>query len=42
MLGQGLKRLSIGQKLNFVNHPYLHKGLYIKVPIYKKIQTLVS
>jgi hypothetical protein len=26
-LGQGLKKSPIGQKLDFVNHPYLYKGL---------------
>ncbi|CAB5494847.1 hypothetical protein THERMOS_181 [Bathymodiolus thermophilus thioautotrophic gill symbiont] len=28
LLGQGLRKLPIGQKLNFANHPYLCKGLY--------------
>jgi hypothetical protein len=27
MLGQGLKKSPIGQKLDFANHPYLCKGL---------------
>jgi hypothetical protein len=27
LLGQGLKKLPIGQKLDFANHPYLCKGL---------------
>jgi hypothetical protein len=27
LLGQGLKKSSIGQKLDFDNHPYLCKGL---------------
>jgi hypothetical protein len=27
LLGQGLKKSPIGQKLDFVNHPYLCKGL---------------
>jgi hypothetical protein len=27
LLGQGLKKSPIGQKLNFANHPYLYKGL---------------
>jgi hypothetical protein len=27
LLGQGLKKSPIGQKLAFVNHPYLCKGL---------------
>ncbi|SHN92324.1 Mobile element protein [bacterium endosymbiont of Bathymodiolus sp. 5 South] len=27
MLGQGLKKSPIGQKLDFTNHPYLCKGL---------------
>jgi hypothetical protein len=29
LLGQGLKKLPIGQKLDFANHPYLYKGLTI-------------
>jgi hypothetical protein len=28
LLGQGLKKSPIGQKLDFDNHPYLCKGLY--------------
>jgi hypothetical protein len=28
LLGQGLKKSPIGQKLDFANHPYLCKGLY--------------
>jgi hypothetical protein len=28
LLGQGLKKLPIGQKLDFTSHPYLCKGLY--------------
>ncbi|WP_122950914.1 hypothetical protein [Bathymodiolus thermophilus thioautotrophic gill symbiont] len=28
LLGQGLRKSPIGQKLNFANHPYLCKGLY--------------
>jgi hypothetical protein len=27
LLGQGLKKSPIGQKLDFTNHPYLCKGL---------------
>jgi len=27
LLGQGLRKLLSGQKLNFANHPYLCKGL---------------
>jgi hypothetical protein len=27
LLGQGLKKLPIGKKLDFANHPYLCKGL---------------
>jgi hypothetical protein len=27
LLGQGLKKSPIGQKLDFSNHPYLYKGL---------------
>ncbi|WP_158009443.1 hypothetical protein [Bathymodiolus thermophilus thioautotrophic gill symbiont] len=27
LLGQGLRKLPSGQKLNFANHPYLCKGL---------------
>jgi hypothetical protein len=27
LLGQGLKKSLIGQKLDFANHPYLRKGL---------------
>ncbi|WP_139458224.1 hypothetical protein [Bathymodiolus thermophilus thioautotrophic gill symbiont] len=29
LLGQGLRRLPSGQKLNFANHPYLCKGLIL-------------
>jgi hypothetical protein len=29
LLGQGLKKSPIGQKLDFANHPYLCKGLQI-------------
>jgi hypothetical protein len=28
LLGQGLKKSPIGQKLDFANHPYLCKSLY--------------
>ena len=28
LLGLGLRKSPIGQKLNFANHPYLCKGLY--------------
>ena len=28
LLGQGLKKSPIGQKLDFANHSYLCKGLY--------------
>ncbi|CAC9591497.1 hypothetical protein, partial [uncultured Gammaproteobacteria bacterium] len=27
LLGQGLKKSPIGQKLDFANHSYLYKGL---------------
>ncbi|WP_139458957.1 hypothetical protein [Bathymodiolus thermophilus thioautotrophic gill symbiont] len=27
LLGQDLRKLPSGQKLNFANHPYLYKGL---------------
>ncbi|WP_218973767.1 hypothetical protein, partial [bacterium endosymbiont of Bathymodiolus sp. 5 South] len=29
LLGQGLKKSPIGQKLDFANHPYLCKGLNV-------------
>jgi hypothetical protein len=29
LLGQGLKKSPSGQKLDFANHPYLCKGLYL-------------
>jgi hypothetical protein len=29
LLGQGLNKLPIGQKLDFANHPYLRKGFYL-------------
>ncbi|CAC9637425.1 hypothetical protein BCLUESOX_424 [bacterium endosymbiont of Bathymodiolus sp. 5 South] len=29
LLGQGLKKSPIGQKLDFANHPYLCKGLVL-------------
>ncbi|OIR23956.1 HpaII family restriction endonuclease [Bathymodiolus thermophilus thioautotrophic gill symbiont] len=29
LLGQGLRKSPSGQKLNFANHPYLCKGLYL-------------
>ena len=29
LLGQGLKKSPIGQKLDFTNHPYLCKGLIL-------------
>ncbi|WP_171004255.1 hypothetical protein [Bathymodiolus heckerae thiotrophic gill symbiont] len=29
LLGQGLIKSPIWQKLNFANHPYLCKGLYL-------------
>ncbi|OJA03505.1 hypothetical protein, partial [Bathymodiolus thermophilus thioautotrophic gill symbiont] len=29
LLGQDLRKLPSGQKLNFANHPYLCKGLYL-------------
>ncbi|CAB5502540.1 hypothetical protein THERMOT_1636 [Bathymodiolus thermophilus thioautotrophic gill symbiont] len=29
LLGQGLRKLPSGKKLNFANHPYLCKGLTI-------------
>ena len=31
LLGQGLKKSPIGQKLDFANHPYLCKGLCLIV-----------
>jgi hypothetical protein len=31
LLGQGLKKSPIGKKLDFANHPYLCKGLYILI-----------
>jgi hypothetical protein len=31
LLGQGLKKSPIGQKLDFANHPYLCKGLYYAI-----------
>jgi hypothetical protein len=31
LLGQGLKKSPSGQKLDFANHPYLRKGLYLPV-----------
>ncbi|CAB5497936.1 hypothetical protein THERMOS_750, partial [Bathymodiolus thermophilus thioautotrophic gill symbiont] len=34
LLGQDLRKLPIGQKLNFANHPYLCKGLNIKITIF--------
>ncbi|VVM22987.1 hypothetical protein BSPWISOXPB_139 [uncultured Gammaproteobacteria bacterium] len=48
LLGQGLKKSPIGQKLDFANHPYLCKGLseYKRrsldkeaQALYKKLQT---
>ncbi|CAC9475051.1 hypothetical protein [uncultured Gammaproteobacteria bacterium] len=33
LLGQGLKKSPIGQKLDFANHPYLCKGLCKYNPI---------
>ncbi|SMN12395.1 hypothetical protein SPBRAN_842 [uncultured Candidatus Thioglobus sp.] len=32
LLGQGLRKSPIRQKLNFANHPYLCKGLYLCFP----------
>ncbi|CAB5495019.1 hypothetical protein THERMOT_225 [Bathymodiolus thermophilus thioautotrophic gill symbiont] len=37
MLGQGLRKLPSGQKLNFANHPYLCKGLHIAFQQCQKI-----
>jgi hypothetical protein len=31
LLGQDLKKSPSGQKLDFANHPYLCKGLYLSV-----------
>jgi hypothetical protein len=31
LLGQGLKKSPIGQKLDFANHPYLCKGLNLMI-----------
>jgi hypothetical protein len=36
LLEQGLKKSPIGQKLDFANHPYLCKGLYIFIHIRHK------
>jgi hypothetical protein len=33
LLGQGLKKSPIGQKLDFANHPYLCKGLTINLTL---------
>ncbi|WP_202752512.1 JDVT-CTERM domain-containing protein [Bathymodiolus thermophilus thioautotrophic gill symbiont] len=33
LLGQGLRKSPIGQKLNFANHPYLCKGLIMHQPL---------
>jgi hypothetical protein len=38
--GQGLKNSSIGQKLDFANHPYLCKGLYFYN--YKRIHLTIG
>jgi hypothetical protein len=38
--GQGLKKSPIGQKLDFANHPYLCKGLYIIVAFFKNASIL--
>jgi hypothetical protein len=37
LLGQGLKKSPIGQKLDFANHPYLCKGLMT----IKKLKNLI-
>ncbi|WP_143108858.1 hypothetical protein [Bathymodiolus thermophilus thioautotrophic gill symbiont] len=37
LLGQGLRKLPIGKKLNFANHPYLCKGLYYLTVIFLTI-----
>ncbi|CAB5505349.1 hypothetical protein BTHERMOSOX_622 [Bathymodiolus thermophilus thioautotrophic gill symbiont] len=34
-MGQGLRKLPSGKKLNFANHPYLCKGLN-EMKIFKK------
>jgi hypothetical protein len=34
LLGQGLKKSPIGQKLDFANHSYLCKGLYVNISLY--------
>jgi hypothetical protein len=31
LLGQGLKKLPIGQKLDFANHSYLCKGILMEI-----------
>ncbi|WP_138145611.1 hypothetical protein [Bathymodiolus heckerae thiotrophic gill symbiont] len=33
LLGQGLRKSPIWQKLNFANHPYLCKGLLVLITI---------
>ncbi|CAC9451687.1 hypothetical protein, partial [uncultured Gammaproteobacteria bacterium] len=40
LLGQGLKKSPIGQKLDFANHPYLCKGLYFYN--YKRIHLTIG
>ncbi|AYQ56810.1 hypothetical protein MS2017_1104 [Bathymodiolus thermophilus thioautotrophic gill symbiont] len=35
LLGQGLRKLPIRQKLNFANHPYLGKGLILSIITFK-------
>ncbi|WP_139458625.1 hypothetical protein [Bathymodiolus thermophilus thioautotrophic gill symbiont] len=37
LLGQGLRKLPSGQKLNFANHPYLCKGLTVLFILFLKI-----
>jgi hypothetical protein len=41
LLGQGLKKSPIGQKLDFANHPYLCKGLklieHTRKRVFKKV-----
>ncbi|WP_171004299.1 hypothetical protein [Bathymodiolus heckerae thiotrophic gill symbiont] len=37
LLGQGLIKSPIWQKLNFANHPYLCKGLYLLISTFKPL-----
>jgi hypothetical protein len=42
LLGQGLKKSPIGQKLDFANHPYLCKGPHIDLDSAGSGQSYVS